>query len=181
MSFEPCPKVQQLQRRITAFLLLSEGRGFEIARGRLGSGRTHHCMRQVGLAERTLESMCRRSLTRVAFGRLVADHGVTVARIAQARILIERARLLTLPAAQRIDTIGKKLAELEIAMVEVAVPSAKVVDRAMQAHGAADTGNDFFLARAHAMSRVLRIADGPGEVHRAQIGRLELRKYPQEG
>jgi len=160
-------------------MLLGEGRGFEIAQGRLGPGRIHHCMRQIGLAERALEQMCRRTLGRVAFGKRIAEQGVTVERIAQARILIEQARLLTLNAAHRMDTVGNKVAKIEIAMIKVAVPSmaAQVIDWAIQAHGGGGTGNDFGLARAYAMSRVLRLADGPDEVHRAQIGRLELRKY----
>ena len=160
-------------------MLLGEGRGFEIAQGRLGPGRIHHCMRQIGLAERALEKMCRRTLGRVAFGKPIAEQGVTVERIAQARILIEQARLLTLNAAHRMDTVGNKVARTEIAMIKVAVPNmaAQVIDWAIQAHGGGGTSNDFVLARAYAMSRVLRLADGPDEVHRAQIGRLELRKY----
>jgi len=160
-------------------MLLGEGRGFEIAQGRLGPGRIHHCMRQIGLAERALEDMCRRTLGRVAFGKPVAQQGVTVERIAQARILIEQARLLTLNAAHRMDTVGNKVAKTEIAMIKVAVPNmaCQVIDWAIQAHGGGGTSNDFVLARAYAMSRVLRLADGPDEVHRAQIGKLELRKY----
>ena len=160
-------------------MLLGEGRGFEIAQGRLGPGRIHHCMRQIGLAERALEDMCRRSLARVAFGKPVAQQGVTVERIAQARIMIEQARLLTLNAADRMDTVGNKLAKVEIAMIKVAVPSmaAQVIDWAIQAHGGGGTSNDFILARGYAMSRVLRLADGPDEVHRNQIGKLELQKY----
>jgi len=162
-----------------ANMLLGEGRGFEIAQGRLGPGRIHHCMRQVGLAERALERMCRRSLGRVAFGKTVAEQGVTVERIAESRILIEQARLLTLNAAHRMDTVGNKLARAEIAMIKVAVPNmaCKVIDWAIQAHGGGGTSNDFGLAHAFAMSRVLRIADGPDEVHRQQLGRMELAKY----
>lgn len=160
-------------------LLLGEGRGFEIAQGRLGPGRIHHCMRQIGLAERALERMCRRSMQRVAFGKPVAEQGVTVERIAESRIMIEQARLLTLHAAHRMDTVGNKVAKTEIAMIKVAVPNmaAKVIDWAIQAHGGGGTSNDFGLTHAYAMSRVLRLADGPDEVHRNQIGKLELRKY----
>lgn len=160
-------------------LLLGEGRGFEIAQGRLGPGRIHHCMRQIGLAERALEKMCRRVLGRVAFGKPLAQQGVTLERIAECRIAIDQARLLTLNAAYRMDTVGNKVAKTEIAQIKVAVPNmaAKVIDWAIQAHGGGGTGNDFGLARAYAMARVLRLADGPDEVHRAQIGKLELRKY----
>jgi len=160
-------------------MLLGEGCGFEIAQGRLGPGRIHHCMRQIGLAERALEEMCRRSLSRVAFGKPVAQQGVTVERIAQSRILIDQARLLTLNAAHRMDTVGNKVARTEIAMIKVAVPNmaCQVIDWAIQAHGGGGTSNDFMLAQGYAMSRVLRLADGPDEVHRNQIGKLELRKY----
>ncbi len=160
-------------------LLLGEDRGFEIAQGRLGPGRIHHCMRLIGLAERALERMCQRSLSRVAFGKPVAQQGVTVERIAESRIMIEQARLLTLNAAHRMDTVGNKVARTEIAMIKVAVPTmaGKVIDWAIQAHGGGGTSNDFGLAHAYAMSRVLRLADGPDEVHRNQIGKLELRKY----
>jgi acyl-CoA dehydrogenase len=162
-----------------ANMLLGEGRGFEIAQGRLGPGRIHHCMRQIGLAERALERMCRRTLSRVAFGKPVSQQGVTVERIAESRILIEQARLLTLNAAHRMDTVGNKVAKVEIAMIKVAVPNmaAKVIDWAIQAHGGGGTSNDFGLAHAYAMSRALRLADGPDEVHRNQIGKLELKKY----
>ena len=160
-------------------MLLGEGRGFEIAQGRLGPGRIHHCMRQIGLAERSLERMCRRVKSRVAFGKPVAEQGVTLERIAESRILIEQARLLTLNAAHRMDTVGNKAARTEIAMIKVAVPNmaAKVIDLAIQAHGGGGTSNDFGLTHAYAMARVLRLADGPDEVHRNQIGKLELRKY----
>ena len=160
-------------------ILLGEGRGFEIAQGRLGPGRIHHCMRQIGLAERALERMCRRTLARVAFGKPVASQGVTQERIAQSRILIDQARLLTLNAAHRMDTVGNKLARTEIAMIKVAVPNmaCQVIDWAIQAHGGGGTSNDFGLAHAYAMSRVLRLADGPDEVHRNQIAKLELAKY----
>jgi len=160
-------------------MLLGEGRGFEIAQGRLGPGRIHHCMRLIGLAERALERMCRRTLGRVAFGKTVAEQGVTRERIAQSRILIEQARLLTLQAAWRMDTVGNKVARTEIAMIKVAVPemACKVIDWAIQAHGGGGTSNDFGLASAYAMSRVLRLADGPDEVHRDQIARWELQRH----
>ena len=160
-------------------LLLGEGRGFEIAQGRLGPGRIHHCMRLIGMAERALERMCRRSLSRVAFGKPVAEQGVTVERIALARILIEQNRLLTLNAAHRMDTVGNKVAKTEIAMIKVAVPNmaCQVVDWSIQAHGGGGTSNDFGLTHAYAMARVLRLADGPDEVHNNQIGKLELKKY----
>jgi acyl-CoA dehydrogenase len=159
-------------------LLLGEGRGFEIAQGRLGPGRIHHCMRLVGVAERALEAMCRRVAQRVAFGKPLAEQSVTQERIAEARIAIEQARLLTLKAAWSMDKMGNKLARKEIAMIKVAAPSMalRVIDWAIQAHGAAGVGDDFPLAAAWAHSRALRIADGPDEVHRNQIARLELRE-----
>jgi acyl-CoA dehydrogenase len=162
-----------------ANILLGEGRGFEIAQGRLGPGRIHHCMRLIGLVERTLERMCRRALSRVAFGKTIAEQGVTLERIADARILIEQARLLTLNAAERMDEVGNKLAKTEIAMIKVAVPNmaCQVIDWAIQIHGGGGTSNDFGLTHAYAMARLLRLADGPDEVHRAQLGKLELRKY----
>jgi acyl-CoA dehydrogenase len=160
-------------------ILLGEGRGFEIAQGRLGPGRIHHCMRLIGMAERALEKMCQRTSTRVAFGKPVSEQGVTVERIAECRIAIEQARLLTLHAAHRMDTVGNKVAKAEIAMIKVAVPAmaCKVVDWAIQAHGGGGTSNDFGLAHAYAMARALRLADGPDEVHRQQLGRMELKKY----
>ncbi len=160
-------------------MLLGEGRGFEIAQGRLGPGRIHHCMRLIGMAERALERMCQRTSNRVAFGKPVSEQGVTVERIAECRIAIEQARLLTLNAAHRMDTVGNKVAKAEIAMIKVAVPAmaCKVVDWAIQAHGGGGTSNDFGLAHAYAMARVLRLADGPDEVHRQQLGRMELKKY----
>jgi acyl-CoA dehydrogenase len=160
-------------------MLLGEGRGFEIAQGRLGPGRIHHCMRLIGLAERTLEKMCVRTLGRVAFGRPVAEQTVTQERIAEARIMIEQARLLTLKAAYMMDTAGNKAARAEIAMIKVAVPNmaCQVIDWAIQAHGGGGVGNDFGLAAAYATARLLRLADGPDEVHRNQIARLELRKH----
>jgi acyl-CoA dehydrogenase len=159
-------------------LLLGEGRGFEIAQGRLGPGRIHHCMRLIGLAERVLERMCARTETRVAFGKPIAEQTVTLERIAEARILIEQSRLLTLKAAWMMDTVGNKAARAEIAMIKVAVPNmaCTVTDWAIQAFGGAGVTNDFGLAAAYATARLLRIADGPDEVHRNQIGRLELRR-----
>lgn len=160
-------------------ILLGEGRGFEIAQGRLGPGRIHHCMRLIGLAERTLEMMCRRTQHRVTFGRPIADQTVTLERIAEARIAIEQVRLLTLKTAHMMDTVGNKEARSEIAMIKVAAPNmaCKVVDWAMQAFGAAGMNNDFGLAAAYATARLLRVADGPDEVHRNQLGRLELRRH----
>jgi acyl-CoA dehydrogenase len=159
-----------------ANLLLGEGRGFEIAQGRLGPGRIHHCMRLIGQAERSLEAMCRRAASRVAFGRPVADQTVTQERIADARILIDQARLLVLHAAWKMDVAGNKAAKKEIAMIKVAAPNmaCRVIDWAMQAHGAAGVCDDFQLAFFYAQARTLRFADGPDEVHRNQIARLEL-------
>jgi len=160
-------------------MLLGQGRGFEIAQGRLGPGRIHHCMRLVGLSERMLELMCRRSLARVAFGKPVAQQGVTVERIAEARIMIEQTRLLTLNAAHRMDSVGNKAAKAEIAMIKVAAPkmACQVIDWTIQAFGGAGTNNDVGIASAYATARLLRLADGPDEVHRQQIGKIELRKY----
>lgn len=162
-----------------ANMLLGEGRGFEIAQGRLGPGRIHHCMRQIGLAERALERMCLRTSSRVTFGRLISEQTVTQERIAESRILIDQARLLTLNAAHAMDTVGNKAARAEIAMIKVAVPNmaCRVIDWAIQAHGGGGTGDDFGLAIAYAISRVLRLADGPDEVHRNQIARMELKRH----
>jgi acyl-CoA dehydrogenase len=160
-------------------MLLGEGRGFEIAQGRLGPGRIHHCMRLIGLAERALETMCRRGLTREAFGKPIIRYDVWSERIAESRIMIDQARLLTLQAAQMMDTVGNKGAKAQIAMIKVAAPTmaCKVVDWAIQAYGGGGTNNDVGLASAYATARLLRLADGPDEVHRSQIARLELRKY----
>jgi acyl-CoA dehydrogenase len=160
-------------------MLLGEGRGFEIAQGRLGPGRIHHCMRLIGQAEVALEKMCRRAKQRVAFGRRVADQTVTLERIADARIMIDQCRLLVLNAAYKMDVGGNKAAKAEIAMIKVAAPNmaCKVIDWAMQVHGAAGVCDDFDLARAYAHARTLRFADGPDEVHRNQIGKLELARH----
>jgi len=157
-------------------LLLGEGRGFEIAQGRLGPGRIHHCMRLIGQAERSLEAMCRRAASRVAFGRPIADQTVTQERIANARIAIDQARFLVLHAAWKMDVAGNKAAKKEIAMIKVAAPNmaCQVIDWAVQAHGAAGVCDDFQLAFFYAQARTLRLADGPDEVHRNQIARLEI-------
>jgi acyl-CoA dehydrogenase len=161
-----------------ANILLGEGRGFEIAQGRLGPGRIHHCMRAIGLAERALEKMCVRTKARVAFGKPIAEQTVTLERIAEARIMIDQARLLTLKAAYMMDTVGNKAARAEIAMIKIAAPAAacKVIDWAIQAHGGGGVSDDFGLAYAYAHARTLRLVDGPDEVHRNQIGKLELAK-----
>ena len=160
-------------------MLLGEGRGFEIAQGRLGPGRIHHCMRLIGLAEVTLEKMCRRAVGRRPFGKTLAEHGVTLERIANARIMIDQSRLLTLWAAHRMDTVGNKEARKEIGMIKVAATNmaCQVVDWAIQLHGAAGVTDDFGLAYAYSRARSLRFADGPDEVHREQIAKLELRQY----
>ena len=160
-------------------LLLGEGRGFEIAQGRLGPGRIHHCMRLIGLTEVALEKMCKRVKARVAFGKPVAAQTVTQERIAESRIAIDQIRLQTFNAADKMDKLGNKEARMEIAMIKVAAPNiaCKVVDWAIQAHGGGGLTSDFGLAEAYAQARLLRLADGPDEVHRNQIAKLELRKY----
>jgi len=162
-------------------ILLGEGRGFEIAQGRLGPGRIHHCMRVIGVAERALEKMCQRLLTRTAFGKKLYEHSVWEERIADARIEIECARLLTLKAAYMMDTVGNKVARAEIAMIKVKAPTMalQVIDDAIQAHGGAGVTEDFGLAKTWASTRTLRLADGPDEVHRRTIAKLELKKQAE--
>ena len=173
-------EVQLKQVRVPAnHILLGPGRGFEIAQGRLGPGRIHHCMRSIGAAERALELMCQRLTRRVAFGKPLAAQGVWHERIAESRCLIEQARLLTLKAAYMMDTVGNKVAKAEIAMIKVVAPNVacKVLDWAIQAHGGAGVSQDFVLAQSYANQRTLRLADGPDEVHRMAIAKLELARH----
>lgn len=162
-------------------MLLGEGRGFEIAQGRLGPGRIHHCMRLIGQAEVALEKMCRRAFDREPFGKPLAEQGVTRERIAESRILIDQARLLVLAAADKMDRVGNREARKEIGMIKVAVPNmaCRVIDWAIQMHGGGGVTTDFGLGYAYARARAIRLADGPDEVHRDQIARLELKKYRQ--
>ena len=177
------PEVEFRNVRVPASnMLLGEGRGFEIAQGRLGPGRIHHCMRLIGSSERALERMCRRVKSRKTFGRQVSEQTVTLERIANARMMIDQSRLLTLMAADKMDKVGNKAALKEIAMIKVAVPNmaCQVIDWAIQAFGAAGVSAEYGLAYQYANARLIRIADGPDEVHRNQIGRLELGMYGDE-
>ena len=162
-----------------ANILLGEGRGFEIAQGRLGPGRIHHCMRSIGAAERALEMMCKRLQSRTAFGKALSEQGIWHERIAESRCMIDQARFLTLNAAHMMDTVGNKAARAEIAMIKVVAPnmSCKIVDWAIQAHGAGGLSQDFWVSEAYAHQRTVRVVDGPDEVHRNAIAKMELAKY----
>jgi acyl-CoA dehydrogenase len=164
-------------------MLLGEGRGFEIAQGRLGPGRIHHCMRTIGTAEEALEKMCKRLQSRVAFGKTIAEHSLWEERIARARIDIEMTRLLCLKAADMMDKVGNKAAAAEIAMIKVQAPTMalKIIDDAIQAHGGGGVSDDYGLASAYAHQRTLRLADGPDEVHARAIARMELGKHGGHG
>ena len=164
-------------------IILGEGRGFEIAQGRLGPGRIHHCMRVIGVAERTLAKMCDRLTSRTAFGKKIYEHSVWEERIADARIDIECSRLLTLKAAHMMDTVGNKVASAEIAMIKVKAPNMalKIIDDAIQAHGGGGVSDDFGLSRAYSQMRTLRLADGPDEVHRRTVARIEIKKQLERG
>jgi alkylation response protein AidB-like acyl-CoA dehydrogenase len=163
-------------------IILGEGRGFEIAQGRLGPGRIHHCMRTIGAAERALDKMCKRLLTREAFGKKLYEHSVWEQRVAEARTEIEMCRLLTLKAAYMMDTVGNKVARREIAMIKVAAPkmALKIIDDAIQAHGGGGVTTDFGLAKAYSGMRTMRLADGPDEVHNRTIARMEFKKHMEE-
>jgi acyl-CoA dehydrogenase len=164
-------------------ILLGEGRGFEIAQGRLGPGRIHHCMRMIGLAERALETLCQRAISRTAFSKAIAEQGVTRHWIAESRMEIDQARLLTLYAARVMDEAGNKAARAEIAMIKVVAPNVaqKVIDRAIQVCGGGGVSQDFHLAYAFARARAIRLADGPDEVHRETVAKIELKKYAPHG
>ena len=160
-------------------LLWGEGRGFAIAQGRLGPGRIHHCMRSIGAAERALELMCKRLNDRTAFGRRISEQGVWRERIAESRCMIDQARLLTLKAAYMMDTVGNKVAQAEIAMIKIVAPnmSTRIIDWAIQAHGGGGVSDDFPLSYSYAHQRTLRLADGPDEVHRNALAKLELARH----